>query len=398
MGSYGSTSHFKVESHIDQNNSDIVEISKSTQQGQRILVETYVRTDDGQPYKPLMMGDLDSIEWDFDRDTTIFTGRDFGGRLVDERVVLKDSQYVNMKPSQIAKQFAADVGMTPDVPDYPGEQSIGYLGEENMQIRVGTPITKWSLLVTMAKLTGRSVLVKPGLPPVLFFGVVDINATPKKFIYGGTSPDAAPIMNLRGEWKPYRNSSFMVVVLSYHPETMKQTMASVVVAGETLQYETSKKIAKGMYKGAAAGSSRVQIGEVLKGKPSYVYYAHGKTPQECQDLATQISKDIAKREFIMHGTVLGDPTLNVLDTIMVNLAKSTPILLNIDQGDAPYPVTVGPFEGREMFINSLVHHYSLHGGFTSTFSCWDLRSASAALSDLGLANLTPAQTVGTPIE
>lgn len=399
-GAYGSTGSFRVTSKIQGTPISIEAVAKKVGPDQRTTVVVEVSTDGGKTFKNVITGDLDEYDWDYDSDKLEIIGRDYSGRLVETRVVLKDSQYTNKTPSQIATDFANDVGLVPDVHTVPDEQPIGYLGENNMSIRTATPITKWALLVLMARLSDRAVLVNPGVPPTLFFGPVDVTKPPKKYIYAGLGlpSDPAPVKNLRGNFKLFKNSTFQVVVMSYHPGTTKTVITTTEVAGETLQFETEKKISPGIYKQGAAGATRLQIGEILKNKPAYFFYMHGLTPQECRNRSEALARDIAKHEFILKGTIDGDVSLAPLDNITIVTPSADQMLLkSISSGTPPsiIPFNLDPFKDRQMYIASMTHTFSFSGGFETHFQAWSLRSSMDALNDTGFVGI-PTSTV--PIE
>lgn len=396
-GAYGSNGHFHLTASIQYTQLDINELAKNADVNQRTTVTLQMSNDGGKTYSPLLTGDLDEVRWDYDEDELTMTGRDFSGRLVESRVVLKDTDFTNRTPSQLATEFANDVGLIPNVTPVPNEQPIGYLGENNLAIRTGTPITKWSLLILMARLSGRAVWVTATNPPTLFFGPVNLSTSPRIFTYGqkGKAP-GTPIRKLQGEYHLFKNTTFQVVVMSYHPQMDKPVTATVMVAGETFSYETTKTIKPGMYKAGASGTTRLQIGAALKNKPGYFFYMHGLTPTECQARAEAIARDIAKRQFIMHGEIDGDPTINPLDPVQINAA--TPSQLNmhsIATKGVEVPVNIGPFNNRLMYVNSVTHEFSFTSGFLTKLSFWHLPSASAALTD---ANLTGTAQTEIPVE
>ena len=188
-------------------------------------------------------------------------------------------------------------------------------------------------------------------------------------------------------------------MLSYHPELSVNTVASVVVAGETIQYEVPHTIKPGFYKGAAAGVSRLQIGNLMKDKPAYIFYVHGLDPTKAQATAEAIARDIAKFEFIMHGEIEGDPTLNPLDIIQIT-GPPTGVLTAMQTGvNGSQPVSLAPFNNiqpfnnRLMYTNSIQHTFDMHQGFLTKFSAWHLRSAGKVLSDLGITG----ESAGPPI-
>ena len=383
-GAYASVGTFQLGTSIQLASIDINAVAQQSGGTSRTEVDTQVSLDGGMTWKSLLVGDLDAMTWDFDNDLLTLTGRDFGGRLVETRVVMKDSTYVNKTPAQVAVAFAQDVGLdTSQIVAEAGEAPIGFLGEHNMAIRSATPISKWAILTLLARLTGRVCMIVPGTPPALYFAPVSTSGMPKVYTYGSNNiAGITPVRTLKGEYRPFKNSTFQVIVLSYHPQTAKQTLATIVVAGETIQYETEKTIKPGIYKGTSTGGVRVALGETLKNKPVYVYYMHGLTPQECQTKAEALARDISKREFILHGTVDGDPMLNPLDILQVK--NNIPVsLAQVSTGKKQKQISIAPFDGRLMFINSLDHLYDISTGFVTNWSAWHLRGVADALVDTG---------------
>src|SRR5215475_7992061 len=410
-GAYGSIGNFAVIASISRSGLTLKDIATNVDSDQRTTVDVQVSdvvdavTREPLNWQSLIKGDLDAVKWEYDNDHLELSGRDFAGRLAETRVVLKNSQYTNKTPPQIATLFAADAGMEADVSIVKGEKEIGYLGEYNLAIRTATPIAKWSLLVLMARLSGRAVMVMPGFPPKLSFKPVDVNGTPRQLLYGGyaTTLNDTLVKELRGEWRPSRNSTFQVIVMSYHPKTTQTVMGQTVVFGETLQYETEKTVKEGMYKGAAAGSSRLQVGEVLKNKPAYIFYIHGLQPQECQTKSEQIAKEIAKRQFTLHGVMDGDATLQPLQPLQVGLVAE-PYVKNIfflmkrppPADVTTRPISLDPFTQRSMFTNSVSHRISVHDGWWTEWDAWHLAAAVEALDTTGI--VAEPTTPGIPVQ
>lgn len=396
-GAYGANGSFSVTCPIQSSSLNIQQIAQNVGADARSEVQIQVSTDNGTTWNNLMTGDLDSMDWNFDQDTIELNGRDFSGRLTEQRVVLKNSELTNMTPSQLAVQFAMDAGLTPDVTPIPGEQVIGYLGENNLAIRTATPISKWNLLVLMARLTSRAVWVSSDNPPILYFGPVNFSQTPRPLWYGSTDNTKIPIRHLLGQYRLFKNTTFQVIVMSYHPKQQVQASASVLVLGEEVQYETLKTIPAGTYKGGAAGSLRLQLGNVLRDKPAYIFHAHALNPQQCDTLAEAIARDIAKRQFILKGQIDGDWTVDPLEVVTVTLDPNTPLIGLSSANKASTKFNLGPFSGLPMYVSQVHHTFDMTSGFLTDLSMWYLPSAYSVLSEVpGTGGLTPTEP--NPIE
>jgi hypothetical protein len=372
LGAFGSVGSFSVTSSrklLAQNNLDLYQILASapgvTSGGAAspsVPAQIFGSIDGGTTYTKLLEGDVDSVDYDFDNDAVTILGRDLGGRLVDASVVLKSSQYTNKTPLQIAQSFAADAGLTfVGPPTSPAESTLGYKYLQDFALKSISPIPKWSLLVQLARNVGYQVYTTPKAE--LVFAPPDQTLQPLVYTWFANPSNATltPLKELKILYNPRRNRTFQVIMLSYHPKTTELVQSNVVILGQSIPVFKNKTAKEGFWHGSAGASIRQAAGQKLQGKPVYMFYAQGLTPEECQEKADGVAKEISQRQFTMQGTVVGD----------LRLKPNIPIKL-----DGP----LGEFKGINLMVSGVTYNYSLKRGLTAGITAMYIPPEPQALS------------------
>lgn len=327
----------------------------------------------GQPSTRMFGGDVDMARWDFDRDRLMVEGRDYAGRLMDVRIVLNRA-YQHMTPSLLAQKLASEVSLAAQIPASSGEHEIGYYLQTTgvggtgsagaNPVKLANPRPAWDLLTFLARNLGYQVNVTPDQtlhfgPPAKYTGA----GYPRVLTYRAPASTAnvVPVRALRVDHSPRRNGTFQVLVMSYHPVSTQLISSRVLVLGQAISVTKQGKVPAGIYKGSGGEALRAQIGDKLNGKPVYLYYIHGLTAGQTEQIAEAIALDITKRAFIVHGEIDGDPTL--APQMPVQLAEGVAGAL---QG----------YAGRTLTVASVSHQFQMArgnargGGYVTQFKAF----------------------------
>lgn len=279
-------------------------------------IEISASLDGGQTFQRLFIGDLDTADYSYLDDMVEIAGRDYAGRLYDRRIVLKSNEYVNQRPWQIAQSIANDAGIPSGgvIPDNNQQLAGFYYTRDAVVLQIPRPA--WDILVYLARAAGTEVGID--LTGTLFFRAPSGSGTPYVFTWKAppNSP-GIPAMSLKTTYQPRRNMTFQVVVLSYHPKTQEVYSERIIVLQQPIAIDATRTARAGVWAGAAAQRIRSLISNKMDGRPIYVAYAQGKTLAQCQNLAEQIYKDVARKLVVATGEIDGLPALDIQNLIQL---------------------------------------------------------------------------------
>ena len=402
LAAYGSVGHFECTTAIsglathgfDANNLLGVEIENAQPS-----------LSDGSPSYPIQLyatgaysgvtaqifgGDIDELSWDFDRDELKITGRDFGGRMRDWVAVItatpgQGSQlYTNMDYAQFATAIIKGVGLIPQISDSstvnkplyqllfsiganaPGTTRFGYdaVGlSDNVSI-YAAPQNTWDLLNKIARSIGFIVTVHfdgtvyvgpPG-------GDSAINLSPRTFTWMAEegTPNTIPVRNLTIDHGPRQYGTFVVNAYGYHSPSAQISVAhGMGLAGNTTYFGLARQpLTTGVY------ASKPPTSAVQAGKPNYFFYVPGMTLPQVEQKQLAATFDIAKRLYVVHGEIDGDPTL----------VPTTPMALAEAQSGA-----LQGYAGKPLDIASVNHTFSMEDGFNTLFKAWHAPKVNGAV-------------------
>ncbi len=380
----------------------------------------------GVEYK-LFGGELDTITVEYDTDTIVIEGRDWAGILIDIKGAIANTYVIqnggqntsisgtptpcnnagslaptgtdstvdgsfmtvdtsvnipNLTPTTLAYTIAIKYGFNPIVYYLPNEPTIG-----SIIAAAGSSLTEprpwWDYLIFAARMMGWSCYVTPDKS--LYFGPYDLGT--KVNVSWGVTPsgEMLPARDMHISYNPRRNSSFLVLVGSYHAASVTQSNAAV----GTLDPQTKKALLEayphvdvqlGKYTiGSAGAPSAFALAAYFTnlGKPVYFYSYPNLTPNQASAKAYELMLDIAKRELILRASVDGNPFIAPLQT--VNLTGNT-----------------GDFNESQYYINGVEHTYSIEEGWYTHISGWTLPPVtfqqflqSNSINGVAVSNIAP---------
>lgn len=344
------------------------------------LVEVSISVGIDGSWTKIFGGEYEHAVWSYDEDTVNIFCRDWAGVLIDEKRVLSmvaqgivqvlapgevadpdgvstQSQNVSQVVTAIAKQF----GFTPIVDADQGtdpELSVGsfYGGDDDATTFMPLPQSLWNILNRLARDTGNEVYVTP--KKELVFTAPGANRPTINVVYKSpTMPPTGilPIRNLSVQHNPRRNMSFRVLVVSYDPSRAEATRGDAYVIGTKMPGSSGTTINPGLWPGTN-GAIALQLKQNGQRIQLYTFHLDGLTSAQAQQRALSIAQDIAKREFILSGIIDGYPDITPLQTLKIQ-GEISPVFL-----------------GRDYFVSSYVHTYSMHDGFNTNLSALDIQA------------------------
>ena len=344
-------------------------------------------------------GFIDITRWIYDKDELIIQGRDFSGLLMDTKAFVTTSEIdalsAQTSVSAVATKFAKQVNLQAIV-----EPAINHDGSpitidfvyQNENIRGGIPRSKWDILLFLARAARFEVFVDPN--KFLYFGpppqpglnswkqLQNLNIDPKslfnnlKFYWKSQDQQLHKydsIKTIEFKHNPRRNKTFEILVKSYHPKSTQIVESRMVVLGIPITISSGKTVRAGIYRGQAEQTIFNELSSTFSQKnvPIYIFHKDGLNPTQAQQLAEEIAFDLAKREFIVDFTVLGNPNINNHSTIQ---------FVGVDR---VFSVTatgnVKRFEGIKFYPSSVEHSFGMDAnGFTTKVQCLNIPPASTA--------------------
>jgi phage protein D len=342
LASHGSLGTITAETSFSQLSLMGIDIASLGESGAQISLSAGFKE---TSTKLIFGGYYDSHKINPGKDRCIISGRDWAADLVDKTQVIAGYNYKNQTAGQLVSQIATNAGMGLNVTD-PGilvgssyNQDTAFLSH---------PQQLWAVVKNLADQFGFDCHVTPDR--TLYFGPIDESVGSLIVTYGATAQQNLPnpVENLEIDHNARRNGNFEVHVLSYDPYTNQLTSSSAVSAAQTISGSVSDVNAHGSKKGKSATS------QPAHGKGEAVvltFHIDGLTAAQCQDRAKGIARDIAKREIIIHGSIIGLPSAVIHQTLQIN---------SPNQGLAGY-------ENRSYVVADVTHSYSRTAGFRSQF-------------------------------
>ncbi len=311
-----------------------------------------VSLDGGKTFAIVFGGDIDTDEYAFHVDHCRIRARDWAGRLADEHTLLTSAQVQNLNPLQLAQRMAQQYGLqyagptpptsekNPDGSINPLAAPIGHLtvaGGGILALKTPMPKPAWATLVGIARAAGAQVYVTPDMKLVirpigerpdgtpsrqLIIGwrwaggnpLTPANA-PKTMSLGGSKVAVTPAMNPVVVHQPRRNTTFQVIVVSYHAKKRQVVTETVSVIGQPLAMPKAQTLSAGIYRGTGGAGTGSAMATATQGKPVYVLYMPESNQGQVTRAAEALARDLSKRLVTVSAVVQGDPTLSLEDNV-----------------------------------------------------------------------------------
>lgn len=423
---YGSVGSFEIRTSMQSLRKASIDIyTESLESVAPVPVQIFVTDQYGNNDYLIFGGQLDRTEWDFNNDEVIITGRDWAGLLVDQKAALVDTTVyfnstagagvvstLNQAPggynitnmtiveflTQVANNFGfiLDVDETYLTKDAQGNfltlgqlQSLSATGS-TMSVFTTSPKPIWDILVYLSRIASQKVPYEVSISPDKFLRFIpaassepitlswNLPASKYANVPAPTNglPAQVPLLSLHITHEPRRNSTFGVVVLTYHYASVSQGYGSLTYVND-LNYAKNSSTwqqfgvtGPGFYAGKNPYGSSGLLGSL--GRPIYIVRARqGLNPTDVQNEAYRQVLEIAKKELIIEGTIDGIATLQTLSPFKIN---GTPTdLMGFDANGA------GP---RIFYFNHIEHRFTMPqtdnseegagAGYVINFSAWTL--------------------------
>lgn len=233
---------------------------------------------------------LDSLRLDVGKNVVTVEGRDLSALLIDQKT---SDSFANMTSSQVAEQFAATVGLTPQITET--TTKIGsYYDTDYVQIKHNN--TLWAVLAFLARKEGFDLYV---VGRTLYFGNF-LNTQGQSYLIQvdpGT-PD-----------RPFNSSNATQLELEHDLTLARDVMVTVK--------STNLQSGQTFYAKAKAYSSKIQavqsLTPILPGPAgdvqNYVYTIPHLTPQQAQQKALELATAISQHEYRIKADLPGDAVL-----------------------------------------------------------------------------------------
>lgn len=274
-------------------------------------------------------GSYDSNNGSFPPESVSFTGRDWAASMMDFQSA---EQSGDGRAAPIVERLCNFHGLTPRITNSNVNIGTEVNGES---FYMATPQPHWSILHKLAHMCNFEVRVTP--QKELFFGPPNTNPPKRVFHYlpRGGEEGTTPLLSLQTENNIRRNKTFFVRVISYDPSKDQVVEGEAVCVGNDVfnaqtsgafSYQNGKYVLgisnnqfvkSGVYSGAPATVQSLQLADLKKNKPVYYFHATGLTAQQAYDQALAIAMEIAKREFVVKGTISALPELQPHDRMQI---------------------------------------------------------------------------------
>ena len=273
-------------------------------------------------YTPLILGQVDNIDYDLARRSITLTGRDLSAQMIDTKTAEK---FQNLTGSQIAAQIAARHGLTPSVQATTAKAGTFY---EIDNVVLTQEQTEWDLLIYLAEHEGFDVWVSG---QTLYFQPPPVNTAPP-YLLRWSDPGSVP---------PSSNALDIKVSRS-------QTLARDVIVKIQTWNQTQQRSFVVTYKVAQAFKSQRSGGSAQ----TYSYVIPNLTRDKAFQLAKAKAEEITRHERVLTASLPGD---NLLTTrAMVKLVGTNTAW---DQNYYPDTVTrrISAEEGYRMELRAKNH-------------------------------------------
>jgi hypothetical protein len=435
QGSYGSVSSFEIKTSLQFLRDSGLDIyGAALASVAPVPVEIFVTDQYGNADTQIFGGEYDRSEWHFSADEVVLTGRGWEGVLVDSKVILADQtvyfdtsqatstptigdaptssfQITNMTILEFLEQVAEVFDFTLEVDDqYLDTTPLGTL-VANFDVFTTSPKPVWDILVFLSRIASTSVPFEVYVTPDKFLhfqttGIPGFSAIdpltftwnkPQAYIDQQNSVKADtvyPLMDLDVTHNPRRNSTFGVVVLSYHYATVSQQYGTLVYANDlnitanSAAWEKFGVTGPGFFAGKSPYGASNLLGDL--GRPIYVFrYRQAMDRDAVIAEAWHQALDIAKKEILIEGVIDGIATLQMLTPFFIDGAASDLLGFNKEASGAN-----GTGGTRTFYINHIEHSFSIPqddephategaaAGYTVRFSAWTLPPNLAVTNQL----------------
>ena len=273
-------------------------------------------------YTPLILGQVDDIDYDLARRTITLTGRDLSAQMIDTKTAEK---FQNLTASQIAAKIAARHGLTPSVQTTTAKAGTFY---EIDNVVLTQEQTEWDLLIYLAEHEGFDVWVSG---QTLYFQPPPVN-TALPYLLRWSDPGGVP---------PSSNALDIKVSRS-------QTLARDVIVKIQTWNQTQQRSFVVTYKVSQAFKSQRSGGSAQ----TYSYVIPNLTRDKAFQLAKAKAEEITRHERVLTASLPGD---NLLTTrAMVQLVGTNTAW---DQTYYPDTVTrrISAEEGYRMELRAKNH-------------------------------------------
>jgi phage protein D len=235
----------------------------------------------------LLVGNVDDIEIDPIRDEVTMAGRDLTARLIDTKTIEK---YQNLTAAQVAEKLALAHGLTPVVTATQG--TVGsYYQIDHVAIQDDRP--EWDVLTYLAQVTGFVVYVKGR----------ELHFEPRK----DPAIDAPYVIRWQprapGRASPVLNTTSLAV-------SRNLTIAKdVKVTVRSWNQKQKKGFTVTANRARTRNAVTSRVGRSPGPPQQYSFFFPNMTPEEAQQKANRLLKDISEHEVNMSAEVPGDPLL-----------------------------------------------------------------------------------------
>ncbi len=266
-----------------------------------------------------------------ERDEVEIWSRDYSGILFDTKRSLADLNYQNVHVSDLVDQICRKFNLRSFIRIH-NDPLVGTVTDQSAVMNT-YPQPLWSLLVFLARYTGAQIRMT--VNGVLHFEDPDPNPTGR--LYGWMFPPAAdflgpaatrplPIMRLELIHQPQRNKNFTVFVVSHHQQSTVTTTQHVTVLGDDIPISRQRTIKAGFYSGSAGQQVRQITGARALGLPVFEFRKDGLRPQDVQDYAQSLAREIAMKLLITTAVVGGNGDLQPGDRFVMQEGQDGALL------------------------------------------------------------------------
>lgn len=254
-----------------------------------LVLDIQISNDQGNSWTPILTGEVDEINMNWEGGTLTMQGRDLSSRLVETKTQMA---FVNQTSSQIIENFASEHGILTQIT--PTTTLVGRYYEsdhvEGSLDQFARTTTEWDFAVYLAQregfdvfTSGRTLFFQPITPP---------NADP--FVIRWTPPSPIPRLNT-------------VTLRCKRSLTLAKDIEVWVRSWGSQQGRAFTKRTRAAGTKASAASASSAKGAVTTQR--YVFVKPNLTEQDAQAMANQLAVDLTKHERVVSVEMPGELVL-----------------------------------------------------------------------------------------
>jgi len=237
---------------------------------------------------PIIVGNVDTIDYNLSARTLELTGRDLTSLLIDTRTAEK---WINQSASQIATTLANRHGLTPQVKDTSGLAGGFYQADHVIPT---TSQTEWDLLCWLAQQVGFVVYVKG------------------QSLYFGPPPDTTcnkyPIT-----WQPADSQNAFCSNVSSLKFSRTLTVGKTITVTVRTFNQQQRQGFEITYPSAKGG--KIKPGSATSPAQNYSYLIPNLTKDQATQRAMAIYNEMIKHEMLLTANLPADSVLDVMHVI-----------------------------------------------------------------------------------